>query len=48
VVAAGQVVVDLWGYREALESVKLAVIASGAGMAALGVLGLAMLRRRVA
>ncbi len=37
---------DLWEYREAPPEVKWAVILSGVGMAALGVMGLAMLRRR--
>ena len=46
VVAASQVIVDLWEYREAPESVKAAVVLGGVGMAALGLLGIAMLRRR--
>ena len=46
VVAASQVIVDLWEYRDAPESVKAAVVLGGIGMAALGVMGLAMLRRR--
>ncbi len=46
VMVASQVIVDLWEYREAPDSVKAAVVLGGIGMAALGVMGLAMLRRR--
>lgn len=46
VLAASQIAVGLWDYRDAPDSVRLAVVLGAVSMALLGILGLALLKRR--